>query len=224
NTYTGTTTLNSGTLTFAANNAGTGAYTLTGGILQGTTALLLPGAVTLNNSAVTLGGSSPIVFTGAMLLNGVNDTLTVANTAPTIITGVVQDGLVAARALTKAGAGTLTLTGANTFTGLTNVLSGVLNVQSATALGATPNQPLLTATTNASTVNPAGTFVAAGATLQLQGGITVNEAIALGGGTLESLTGTNTFGGTINMLAPSTILVDVGQLTVTGQIAGAADL
>ena len=60
--------------------------------------------------------------------------------------------------------------------------------------------------------------------MQLEGGITLSEALALNGGTLESLSGTNTSAAPINLNASSTILVDVGQLTVNGQISGTADL
>src|SRR5262249_22816682 len=92
------------------------------------------------------------------------------------------------------------------------------------ALGATPDQLGQTTSNNANVLPAAGTLVGAGAALQLQGGITVNEAVALNGGTLESVTGANTFGGSINLLASSTIAVDAGTLTVNGQIAGTADL
>src|SRR5205814_1906710 len=157
-------------------------------------------------------------------LTGLNSTLNVTNTAPTVFTGVIQySALNAGKALTKTGGGLVILTGTNTYTGQTNILGGIVNVQNAAALGATPDQPLLTALTNASTVPVAGTLIGSGATLQLQGGITVSEALAINGGTLESVTGANFFGGSINMLASSTIQVDAGTLTVTGQIAGTAD-
>src|SRR5262249_28630661 len=131
------TTLNSGTLILGGNNAiAGGTLNLMGGTLQASTPVNLTNTVNLNNSAVTISGSNAIVFSGPMVLAGQNDTLTVSNTAATIVTGVVQDAANnPARVLTKAGTGTLTLTGANTYTALTNLLSGTLNVQNNSALG-----------------------------------------------------------------------------------------
>src|SRR5262249_29256175 len=157
-------------LTFTNNNAGTGAYTLTAGTLRGTTSLVLPGAVTLINSTITFGGSSPILITGAVNLGGLNNTLTVTNTAPTVITAVVQAfAIFPARALTLNGPQPLTLTGSNTFNAQTNVLAGTLNIQNGVALGGLPNPTTVAGFSNASV--SAGTVVGQGATLQLQGGI-----------------------------------------------------
>lgn len=74
---------------------------------------------------------------------------------------------VAGDVLRKTGSGTLTLAGANIYTGLTRVEAGFLKVRHANALGTTGN----------------GTVLSNAARLQLQGGITV---------TGESLTVTNT--------------------------------
>src|SRR5262249_56245519 len=92
------------------------------------TALTVTGTTTLNNSNVTIGGSSAVVFAGPVLLAGVNNTLAVTNTAPTIITGTVGDNPAGpARTFTKTGGGTLTLTRANTYTPQTNIPGRVVN-------------------------------------------------------------------------------------------------
>ncbi len=113
--------------------------------------------------------------------------------------------------LTKLGAGTLTLTGSNTYTGGTTVSAGVLNIQNATALGTTAT----------------GTSVSNGATLQIQGGITVGaEALTLNGGNasgqagaLVNVSGTNTYGGAITIASSSTIAATAGSiLNLTGGI------
>ena len=66
--------LGSGALSVGNSAAlGGGGVALISGTLQASTAVTLGNAVTLNNSTVTLGGSNPIVLSGAMSLNGLND-------------------------------------------------------------------------------------------------------------------------------------------------------
>ncbi len=111
--------------------------------------------------------------------------------------------------ITKTGAGTTTLTGANTFTGNTTVSAGVLNIQNATALGTTG----------------AGTTVNAGAALQVQGSIAVGaEALTLNGsgiandGALRSMSGNNSWAGAVTLGSASTIASDSGTLTLSGAL------
>jgi autotransporter-associated beta strand protein len=97
-------------------------------------------------------------------------TLTLGGSAPEISvtnrTATISAELAGSDNWTKTGAGTLTLSGANTYTGTTAVNAGVLNIQHATALG----------------TSAGGTTVAAGAVLQIQGGITVaGESLTLTG-------------------------------------------
>ena len=63
--------------------------------------------------------------------------------------------------LTKAGTGTLTLSGANTYSGGTTISAGILNIQNDSALGS------------------GSVSVASGATLQLQGGIAPSVGLPL---------------------------------------------
>ena len=124
--------------------------------------------------------------------------------------GSIQDGT-GSTAITKAGAGSWTLTHANTYTGVTAVSAGILNIQNSTALG-----------------DVAGaTTVSNGATLQLQGGISVGaEALTLNGGAaigqtgaLVNVSGTNTYGGAITMAASSSISALIGStLNLTGGV------
>jgi autotransporter-associated beta strand protein len=117
--------------------------------------------------------------------------------------------------LAKLGTGTLVLTGTNSYTGVTKVSAGVLNIQSATALGATSS----------------GTTVASGATLAIQNNITVGaEALTISGtgaagqnGALVSVSGTNNYGGLVTLGAASTISSDSGTLNLTnlGTMTGA---
>jgi autotransporter-associated beta strand protein len=112
-------------------------------------------------------------------------------------------------AITKTGTSTFSLSGANTYGGLTTISSGVLNIQNAFALGSTSS----------------GTSVASGAALQLEGGISVgNETLALNGsgiasdGALRNISGNNSYAGVITLGSASTIASDAGTLTISGGI------
>ena len=135
----------SGTLTLGGNNTFTGGVTINAGTL------LLGSAGALNSTAanaVAFGPSS----TGVLGLNGLSVTVSGLNTDPMTGTPVVQDGNLAGAILTvnnatantfagvlrdgpgggalsliKSGAGTLTLSGSNNFTGATTVAGGTLN-------------------------------------------------------------------------------------------------
>jgi autotransporter-associated beta strand protein len=109
--------------------------------------------------------------------------------------------------LNKLGSGTLILSGANSYAGLTDVRQGALNIRATTALGAIS----------------AGTNVFPGAELELQGGISVAEPLALreGGisidssqamGALRSTGGANTWTGAIDLASNAAIGVDAGSV------------
>ena len=191
NNFTGTTTLNgegsAGTLILGtANTPGSasaiasGTLQLINGTLQANTAVVLPNNVLLNNSIVTIGGSSNITFTPAISfsLAGVNDVLNVTNSATTLINSTVANAITGAGILSKLGGGTLTLTGNinNNFGGQILIAAGIVNDQN----------PFSTVTTVG--FGTGAKIVASGATLQLEGilttaGITITQGIALVGGT-----------------------------------------
>ena len=149
------------------------------------------GTLTVNASEVTAGS----IFT--------NGALTINNSGSSSITGVIADGENTTATLTKAGAGTLTLSGTNTYTGQTNINAGTLAVTVNDALGS----------------NAAGTVIASGATLDLQNvTYSTTEAITNNGGTLSTSTGTSSYAGTMTLGANSTIDVDGTQLTISTAI------
>jgi|GEM_PF-2942358 len=206
-----TLTVTGGTATIA----GTAALTLgstmamTGGTIGGTGTLTLGGNVTINASA---GGST--ISVGTLALGGANRIFTVADGAAAVdllvssqITGAVQ--------LTKAGTGTMVLTGANSYSGITAVSAGVLNIQNSSALGSTAN----------------GVTIANGAELQLENNITIAAAEAVtsvrGSGTgtsgaIRNMADNNTFNGQITLVGgAATFGSDAGTLTLGGQIVNA---
>ncbi len=123
---------------------GNGTYNLNGGTLQiGGTALNGNYNNTGGTYTFSLGGGT-IQVIGSPLIGTVNPTL-VAGTTSTIDTngiGATWSGVFSGGgALAKAGAGMLTLSGANTYTGATTVAAGTL------AAGAVDTLPALTAVT-----------------------------------------------------------------------------
>ncbi len=201
NTYTGTTSIERGTLSVASLNRVTGgsassslgapttvangtlslgSTTLTGTLLYTgggeTTDRVINLAGTTGGGAITANGSAGLVFSSALTVTGAgNKTLTLQGTSTgNEFAGAIvnYDGL-NLTSLTKAGTGTWTLSGANTFTGTTTVTEGTLRLSSsataipgALALGngtGTATAQLLAAqqiaSTSAVTFNSAGTPV-----------------------------------------------------------------
>ena len=178
NTYTGGTLLQNGTTILASDRAfGSGTVSFTGGTLQAANGLrTITNSIWLQGSSVTIGGSTPLTFTGTWW-SRLNATLTINNTALTRFSGGIAlaennllntltlnvgttalvDSVITngpgsgADSLTKAGLGTLSLTASNGYTGLTTVSGGVL------ALGASER------------LNDVSTLSLAGGTINLGG-------------------------------------------------------
>ncbi|TKR54787.1 hypothetical protein D7I39_12810 [Allopusillimonas ginsengisoli] len=116
NTYTGGTVFKAGTLVIGEDGRlgdALGGLTFDGGILQTSASMTSSRDIRLNAGGGTI-----------QMGSGISSTFS----------GVISDGTGAGR-LTKAGAGTLTLTGVNTYTGGTAVNNGHLNVNSGATLG-----------------------------------------------------------------------------------------
>jgi autotransporter-associated beta strand protein len=178
---------------------------------------------------VRLGGPTTISVGGTQDLNG-------AAAATLDLVGVVSDKSSGNFTLTKDGGGTLILSGANTYGGFTDVVSGVLGSNNPDALGTFRAGPDIVA--------QGGTRVESGATLQMQADLEA-EPIVLNGngvdpglnghniGALRNISGNNTYTGVLTLGSNATIGVDSGsQLTIgvhptlagTGTIAGGFDL
>lgn len=137
NTYSGGTTITDGDLQIDSGNAlGTGPLTLAAGSItarSGSRIVSNPATVTGNFTLNTsTAGGNALTLSGSVDLTGATRTITVANTGGSAISGVVSNG-----GLTKAGTGTLTLTGVNTYTGPTLISEGRLQIGNGTVDGST---------------------------------------------------------------------------------------
>ncbi len=191
----GLTKAGNGTLILSGSNGYSGGTTVSAGTLQ----IGGSGGTTGN-----LGAGNVSVSTGA--------TLTFAR----VDTGgyTVSNNISGSGAVTKSGnGGLLFLTGTNSYTGVTTIGAGILNIQNSSALG---NTSSVVVSTNAGV----------GGTLELQGGgVTVSAPLSLAGpgdttggqsatGALENVSGTNTISGTVKLTAATTISSDAGTLNI----------
>jgi fibronectin-binding autotransporter adhesin len=146
NTYSGGTTINSGTLSIADDsNLGAVPSAPASNLLftgNGTLVTNEFGVAINSNRLITISSGSTATF----------DTVTNAAYG-----GVINGG--SSAALAKTDAGTLFLTGANTFGGGARLAAGVLSITSDAALGAVPTTPLVNLTfSGSSTLQFAGAF------------------------------------------------------------------
>jgi autotransporter-associated beta strand protein len=190
-------------------NTYTGITTISGGILQISQDANLgaaPGTVVANEitfnggtlqitSSFTLNSNRGITLTGAgNILVDSGQTLTYAG----IITGSGN--------LTKLGAGTLALSGTNTYTGITDISAGTIAISNAAALGGFAAGQ--------------GTTVQTGAALSISNNITVQEPISTSGtgvaagGAIVFASGGNTYSGAITLAADSSIVSLSGAQTM----------
>jgi autotransporter-associated beta strand protein len=154
NTYDGTTSVLAGTLRQGISNA-----------VPPTALFVAPGATfDVNLRAASLGS---LAGGGKVLLSDPTMTVGLDNTSTTFSGVISGDG-----SLSKVGTGSFTLSGANTYTGVTSILAGMLSLGSSSALP------------------PVATEVGSGAILDLNGhSITLGSLSGLptGSGTVQSL-------------------------------------
>ncbi len=162
-------------------------------------------------SVITLGDAAlirnvnPATVDSLILSGGVSGTnrdLTVAGAGHTLISSALATG---AGNLLKQSAGTLTLSGTNTYTGTTTVDGGTLAITGSGALGAG------TVRVNSGGVlalssDPDGTS------------LTLNRALTLNGGALGNVRGNNIYSGALTLTDDSVIRSTSGTLTVSGPL------
>jgi autotransporter-associated beta strand protein len=172
NTYTGATTVNAGTLLLSGNGAlGTSTISISGGTLD-------MGGKSLTNTFGSLTGGT--LSNGTLSNNGGNYNLQ---------NGTVSAVLAGTNGVNKTGSGTVTLSGANTYTGTTTISSGTLR---AAATGALAN-------TSSIDVNGGSLLVA------VANAVNSNANINLGGGTLAVSGNFNQNVGALTLSADSII-------------------
>jgi fibronectin-binding autotransporter adhesin len=175
--------------------------------------------LTFNNSGIP----ASLTKSGASTTDTVSTPVTLAdNLTVTVAGSLVMSGVISEtggnRSLTKMGtAGSLSLNGNNTYTGVTNVNEGRLVVASNNALGSTSG----------------GTIVSAGAQVRLLNGVTVGaESLTLSGtglaagagaeGALRIQSGTGSWGGTVTLAASSLVNAGSGNTLKIGPGSGTA--
>lgn len=229
NTYgtagTNGTTLTAGTLNLNnANAVGAGTFTINGGKIDTTNATA---GLTGNNNAQIWGGnfefkgtSSFNLGTGTVDLNG--GTRTVTTTANTLTVG----GIISNGGLTKAGNGTLSLSGANTYTGGTSISAGMLQFAKTNSMAATGTVGVGTGGVLAVNAGGSGEFTNAtsgagsiGGLLAGTGGqsapVTWTGTVALGIDTTNASGSALTYSGNIANLGTTLGLTKLGANTLT---------
>ncbi|NVK00278.1 MAG: filamentous hemagglutinin N-terminal domain-containing protein, partial [Oceanospirillaceae bacterium] len=190
----------SGNITLSGSDGGAGSYGV---------------GVHTNAKPVYLGwdgsGVSPTITSGTLTISGeainLSSNISVSaadvkfNTASASTFGGTINGI---SQLTKLGTASLTLSGASSYSGDTNVSAGGLILTHADALGA------ITGDTN----------VASGATLDVRGVTLAAEPITLNGGTLATSSGNSVVSGSVTLTANSSISITGTQLLASGVISG----
>lgn len=219
NVFAGGVNLSAGTLNVNHTGAlGTGTLTITSGTLDNTSgsAITTTNPQIWNGSFIFAGSNNLSTGTGAISLGSGAGTSRVVTVSAGVldIGGVISNGAVGT-GVAKSGAGTLTLSGASTFTGGLIANAGVLNVTgSLTGNGTAASGSVLSVAPGAGTavVNISGNISAYNSFLGA-GASGANSVINVTGGT-TSFTSTST-GDAVNLISGSTAGA-YGALNITG--------
>jgi filamentous hemagglutinin family protein len=185
------------------------------------------GTLTLGGNVTSTGGYTNALISGKLDVGGATRTITLTNAADGLAISAVISSSAGAYGITKAGNGTLTLSGANTFTGAVTITTGTLSVNAvansgvASPLGTGAGTPaisiaaagILQYTGNGHSTNRNIAPSASGATIDASGTDTLTLTGGIGTGVARNivLTGTGTGNITITRINTST-----GTLTKNG--------
>ncbi|NBP46273.1 MAG: hypothetical protein EBU72_13855, partial [Betaproteobacteria bacterium] len=256
NTYTGATTVSAGVLKAGHANAfgptsGAGAITVSSGAaldLNGK-AIVSTGSLTLNGTGISsggalmnsgaaasyaglvalgsdssiIGGSGTIALGNTGTINGSGKNLTLGGAQGGSMAGIIGTG---AGTLTKQDAGTWSLNGVNTFTGMVTVNAGTLQIATDRGLGAVPASAAVALTLNGGTLTAnnsidvtlnANRLIAIGS----NGGSIVNAGTSTSTLALEGAIG----GATVGSVTQGPLTITGGDIRIGASISmGAYDL
>jgi fibronectin-binding autotransporter adhesin len=229
-TGTGGVTLDgTGTTTFSGSNTYTGVTTVNSGSLA-LTNTAINGDLTINGGAVTENSSNQIADTSNLAINGGVFNLNGKKDQVASLSGAAAGTLeLGAGTLTDSGSASTTFAGAISGTGtLADSGSGVLSL-TGTNTGFTGHVALSSGTINASADNATGTAavaVSGTGNFQVQGGVSLASDFTLsttGGatsnGAIENISSNNTVAGNVTLSGASRIQSDSGTLAVSGTTA-----
>lgn len=213
NNLAGSATVSNGTLKLASDSAlGTSALTLTGGIASFTSGQPV---------VATLSGTGGSVVLGNPAGAGIDTALTVGNASSSTYAGSIADASATANgSLIKADSGTLTLSGANTYTGTTTVSNGELKFGKRLALynGVTTkwtSANILVNTLLSLRLGGAGEFTSADVATLQTGGFDIGNGARLG---LDTTSGNAVISNVITTAVPL-VKESVNSLTLSGNNA-----
>lgn len=222
----GTFTQSGGILSISSDSdPGGGTLNINGGTLQASGGPHILGNDLKVGGDFALGGTNNFTLSGAVDLGGPTRTITLTNSGDTNLSGIISNG---GLSIDNTGAGSLTLSGANTYTGTTTLNSGTLLAG---------NNEAFNATGGANLIIKGGTIGASAAGISISNPLTIGGDFNMGGaaGTALEFTKTmnltgfllthngasaDTLKGNLTSTASGGITVTAGTLNLTGNNGG----
>jgi autotransporter-associated beta strand protein len=177
----GTFTQSGGILSISSDSdPGGGTLNINGGTLQASGSPHILGNDLKVGGDFALGGTNNFTLSGAVDLGGPTRTITLTNSGDTNLSGIISNG---GLSIDNTGAGSLTLSGANTYTGTTTLNSGTLLAGSNEAFNATGGANLII---------KGGTIGASAAGISITNPLTIGGDFNMGGAAGTALEFTKT--------------------------------